>query len=211
LANAFVSDFDGTITETDFYTLLIERYLPVDAPDFFEEYRQGKRTHFEAMQAYFDYAPSDPKALETLLRDTRPDPEAESVIARLNDVGWDVIVVSAGCAWYIERILNGLPVTIHASPGDIDPAGGLKMRLPVESPFFSPDKGIDKSAVVRDALARYGRVIFAGDGPPDLAPALLVQPELRFARRWLAEELERRGERFRMFRRWAEIETALLH
>ena len=83
------------------------------------------------------------------------------------------------------------------------------MRLPEESPFFSATHGIDKSAVVRDAMCRYKRTAFAGDGPPDLEPILLVSPEYRFARSWLAGELQRRAEYFRPFRRWSEISAAL--
>lgn len=208
---ALVSDFDGTITETDFFVLLLERYMPDNAPRFLEDWRNGKRTHFDAMQGYFDYAPADPAALDTLLRDTSPDPDLHESVARLAGAGWDLIVVSAGCSWYIERILEGLPATIHASPGEIDPSGGLKMRVPVESPFFSPTHGISKPAVMRDALARYERVAFAGDGPPDLEPVLLAPQELRFARRWLADELTRREEPHRRYDRWSDIVNALLH
>jgi 2-hydroxy-3-keto-5-methylthiopentenyl-1-phosphate phosphatase len=209
--SAIVSDFDGTITETDFFTLIVQHHMPAGAPDFFEEWRTGKRTHFEAMQAYFAYAPEGDDALQALMRDTRPDPDFRQAVERLDRAGWDVIVVSAGCSWYIERILAGAKVTIHASPGEIVPGGGLQMRLPVDSPFFSPTHGIDKSAVMRDALARYETVAFAGDGPPDLGPALLAPPHLRFARRWLAEELSRRGDPYRAFHRWSDIAGALLH
>ena len=34
--------------------------------------------------------------------------------------------------------------------------------------------------------ARYDRVAFAGDGPPDIEPALLVPADMRFARGALA-------------------------
>lgn len=205
-----VSDFDGTITQTDFFSLLVERHIPADAPDFLEEWRHRRLTHFEAMQAYFDYVPADTLILEELIRDTRPDPDAAAAVSKLNDAGWDVTVVSAGCSWYIERALKGLPVTIHASPGAIDPKGGLKMRLPVESPFLSRTHGIDKAAVMRDALGRYEQAAFAGDGPPDLEAALLARPELRFARGWLAQDLVQRKERFHSFSRWSQIADLLL-
>ena len=52
--------------------------------------------------------------------------------------------------------------------------------------------GVSKVAIVRDALNRSDSVAFAGDGRPDLRPALLVQPRLRFARGWLAEALSER-------------------
>jgi 2,3-diketo-5-methylthio-1-phosphopentane phosphatase len=210
--SAFVSDFDGTITDFDVYALIAERYMPKDHPDYFADYRAGHLTHFEAMQSYFRFAPSEPEALERLLRDTRPDPELAACVRRLEASGWDLIIVSAGSSWYIERILEaaGISATIHANPGNIAGSRGLVLRLPEESPFFSADAGIDKAAVVRAALERYRTVAFAGDGPPDVQPALLVPPSMRFARRYLAQALDGLGEAYRPYRTWSEAVRMLL-
>jgi 2,3-diketo-5-methylthio-1-phosphopentane phosphatase len=210
--SAFVSDFDGTITESDVYTLIAERYMPSDHPDYFADYREGRITHFEAMQAYYNYAPSEPQALDRLLRDTKPDPELSDCVHRLEASGWDVIIVSAGSSWYIERILGtaGVSATIYSNPGEIEEGRGLVLQLPEESPYFSPQMGIDKAKVVRDALRRYKRVAFAGDGPPDVEPALLVVPALRFARGFLAQALERRGEPYQAYRIWSEVVETLV-
>ena len=83
------------------------------------------------------------------------------------------------------------------------------MSLPERSRFFSPATGVNKVAIVRDALDRSDRVAFAGDGRPDLEPALLVQAQLRFARGWLAEALKERGEGFYPFERWSQIADQL--
>lgn len=53
----FVSDYDGTITNNDMYSLLAERYVPASAPDYFTEYVEGRITHFDAMAAYFAFMP----------------------------------------------------------------------------------------------------------------------------------------------------------
>ncbi|HYO82476.1 MAG TPA: HAD-IB family phosphatase [Bryobacteraceae bacterium] len=211
--SALVTDFDGTITQRDFYLLLAERFIPSSEPDYLEEYRQGRLTHFEAMQGYFDYTPEEPAELGRLLLDVSPDPELSSAVRRLEQAGWDLIIVSAGSSWYIDRILKqaGIEATVHANPGEIVPGRGLVMQLPRESLFFSPEVGIDKSAVLRDAQARYETVAFAGDGPPDLPPALLTRPDLRFARGWLADALREREEFFQAFGRWSEVVTRLLH
>jgi 2,3-diketo-5-methylthio-1-phosphopentane phosphatase len=209
---AFVSDFDGTITDSDVYTLIAERFMPKDHPDYFAHYRAGRITHFEAMQAFYHFAPSEPQALNRLLRDTKPDPQLAHCVRRLDASGWDLIIVSAGSSWYIERILAaaGVSATIHSNPGQIEEGRGLVLRLPKESPFFSPQVGIDKAGVVRDALNRYKKVAFAGDGPPDVESALLVAPRQRFARRFLAEALEKRGEPYHPYRIWSEVVEALL-
>ena len=47
-------------------------------------------------------------------------------------------------------------------------------------------------------------------GPPDLEPALLVRPELRFATGHLAGELGRLGEGFHRFEHWSEVARRLV-
>jgi 2-hydroxy-3-keto-5-methylthiopentenyl-1-phosphate phosphatase len=164
------------------------------------------------MRAYMSHAPEDADQLERLMEQTRPDPQFAETVHRLTRSGWEVVVASAGSSWYIERILAragvaGLP--IHANRGSIQHGRGLWMELPVDSPFFSPEVGIDKAAIVRDAISRAEVAAFAGDGPLDLGPAMLVKLEFRFARGWLARELARLGEPFTECRRWADIAVAL--
>lgn len=205
--SVLVSDFDGTITRHDFYQLVAREYMPADAPDYFARYAAGKMTHFEAMAAIFACAPDEEARLADLLRRVEPDPDLRAGAECLERDGWDLVVVSAGSSWYIERILDaaGVRATVHANPGRIQEGRGLVLGLPRDSPFFCPEVGIDKAAVVEDALRRYGRVAFAGDGPPDVKPALLVDPSLRFARGYLAGELAARGEAFLPYGRWFEI------
>src|SRR5215510_5097288 len=71
----FVSDYDGTITDKDFYSLLAERYVPANTPDYFARYREGRISHFEAMAAYFAFAPTEERQLEELLAASEPDPD----------------------------------------------------------------------------------------------------------------------------------------
>jgi 2-hydroxy-3-keto-5-methylthiopentenyl-1-phosphate phosphatase len=73
-------------------------------------------------------------------------------------------------------------VSVHANPGAFDPTWGLQMSLPERSRFFRPTTEVNKVEIVLDALIRSGRVALVGDGRPDLEPALLVQPQSRFAR-----------------------------
>ena len=103
--------------------------------------------------------------------------------------GWELLVVSAGSSWYVERVLRraGVAATVYSNPGHLEKGRGLVLeKLDRSSPYHSASVGVDKSAVVRHALHVAEMVAFAGDGPPDLQPALLVRPELRFARGFLA-------------------------
>src|SRR5215472_2167328 len=208
----FVSDYDGTITNKDIYALLAERYAPADTPDYFAQYVEGRLTHFEAMAAYFAFVPTDEQQLEDLLDAAEADPDLGASAALLKRAGWELLVVSAGSSWYIERVLRraGVAATVYSNPGRLETGRGLVLEKPdTSSPYHSPSMGVDKSAVVRHALHLAETVAFAGDGPPDLPPALLVRPDLRFARGILAEQLRDRGEAFQPFSRWSEIARKL--
>jgi 2-hydroxy-3-keto-5-methylthiopentenyl-1-phosphate phosphatase len=140
------------------------------------------------------------------------DPELAKGIASLNAAGWRVVVVSYGCLWYIDRLLSsaGVDLEVHANPGALE-GGRLAMRWPTNTPFPSKDNGISKESVIRWHQAQGSVVAFAGDGPADVEPALLVPPDLRFARADLAEGLRVLGADFRPFGRWSEIAKALAH
>jgi 2,3-diketo-5-methylthio-1-phosphopentane phosphatase len=208
----FVSDYDGTITDKDFYRLLAERYAPGGTPDYFSHYREGRITHFEAMAAYFAFAPTEEQQLEELLTASQADPELGASGALLRRAGWELWVASAGSSWYVERVLSraGVAATVFSNPGRLEHGRGLVLeKLDPASPYHSPSVGVDKSSVVRHALDRAETVAYAGDGSTDVQPALLVPPDLRFARGYLAEALRERGESFRPFSRWSEIARTL--
>jgi 2-hydroxy-3-keto-5-methylthiopentenyl-1-phosphate phosphatase len=211
--NTLVSDFDGTLTRHDFFRLALERLVPPGLPNYWQEYRAGRLTHFEAMQRY--YAAIRATETETLrvVEALELEPELAVWVGRLERAGWKLVIASAGCAWYIDRLLRaqGVRVEVHANPGRFEEGEGLLLELPVRSPFFSPSHGIDKAAVVRAAGQRGGRVAFAGDGYPDAPAARLVAPELRFATAALAVALEQEGLSFRRFDRWAEVARALVN
>lgn len=207
-----VSDFDGTVTRYDFFDRVRKRWPFPPQDDPWEKFVEGEMTHFQALAEIFASIRTSETDLLDLADSTELDPSFANSVRALQDHGWEVVIASAGCSWYIDFLLNkaGVSVSVHANPGTFDPKRGLLMSLPERSPFFSQSKGVNKVAIVQDALQRSDRVAFAGDGRPDLRPALLVQPQLRFARGWLAEALTERGEQFHPFERWSQIADQLL-
>ncbi len=176
-----------------------------------EEFRAGSISHFTALKEIYALSAPGETALLGLTDEMGLEPELAHWVGRLREANWDVIVVSAGCQWYIDRLLRGAGVSlkVHANPGRVV-EGRLLLEWPEHSPFQSDDTGIDKPGVVRDSLKRVAIVAFAGDGIPDLPAALLVPAELRFARNDLATALRQRGEAFHPFERWSEIARHLL-
>jgi 2,3-diketo-5-methylthio-1-phosphopentane phosphatase len=206
-----VSDFDGTMTRRDFFQLVVDRLLPADAPDFWSEYLAGRITHFEALKGIFGSVTAGEAALLELVASMELEPGLKAEVESLRRAGWRVVVASAGCDWYIRRLLAEAEVVVevHANPGRIE-GGRLVMERPEGSPFLSRETGVDKLGVVREAMRDGRKVAFAGDGRPDLAPSLLVPGGLRFARGVLAAELTALGEDFRPFERWSEVARALI-
>jgi 2,3-diketo-5-methylthio-1-phosphopentane phosphatase len=206
-----ISDFDGTITRYDFFDRVRKRWPFPAQDDPWEKFVEGEITHFQALAEIFASIRTTEADLLGLADSTELDPSFAKPVRALQDHGWEVVIASAGCDWYIDFLLKraGVVVSVHANPGAFDPKRGLIMSLPERSPFFSPTKGVNKVALVQDALKRSDCVAFAGDGRPDLRPALLVQPQLRLARGWLAEALSERGEGFYPFDHWSQIADQL--
>jgi 2-hydroxy-3-keto-5-methylthiopentenyl-1-phosphate phosphatase len=207
-----VSDFDGTMTRHDFYQLVRARWWNEADSDPWEEYMAGRLTHFDALNRFFGRIQADPPTLRAFADDMELDPTLPAALDRLHEAGWMLVIASAGCEWYIRHLLAAVrvPFVLHANPGQLTREGALQMVLPVESPFLSHQTGIDKVAVVRDALRCHAPVAFAGDGPPDLAPARLVPAGYRFARGHLAGALTAAGEGYRPLVDWASLAAALL-
>jgi 2-hydroxy-3-keto-5-methylthiopentenyl-1-phosphate phosphatase len=210
-ARVLVSDFDGTMTRHDFYDLVRRRWPVPPDDDPWEHYVAGRLTHFEALAAIFARIRTDERSLLGVAEEMELDPDLPRALTRLRQHGWEVVVASAGCAWYIDYLLRraGVTLTVHANPGRYVAGAGLQMSLPEPSRFLSRTTGIDKSAVVRDALERAAAVAFAGDGRPDREPALLVPATRRFARGWLAGQLRSDQQPFQSFDRWSQIADSL--
>ncbi len=211
-AKILVSDFDGTMTQHDFYKLVIESLLPSDTPDYWAGYRTGTITHFEALRRYFAAIHAPEEAVLAVARRMNLDPGLPDAVQALRRADWDVVVTSAGCDWYIHHLLDeaGVSLEVYSNPGRFQTGNGLLMEMPHDSPFLSATLGINKIGVVQHFLAKGRTVAFAGDGFPDAEPARLVSDDLRFARGDLAQVLQEEGLPFHRFDAWSEIARLLL-
>ncbi len=201
------------MTARDFFKLAIQQLLPPDVTNFWINYRAGRITHFQALQRYFAEIRKSESEVLNVVDQMELDPALPQAVANLRKAGWQVIVTSAGCEWYISRLLSqaGVELEVYANPGSFVEGRGLQMELPAGSPFLSPTLGVDKAAVVRHHLESGRTVAFAGDGFPDEEAARLVPGHLRFARGDLADVLEKHGEPFQTFSVWSEVARRLIN
>lgn len=207
-----VTDFDGTLTSVDFYKIALERFTPPETRLVWERYLRRELTVFETLQAVFASIQATEADVLAALPDLKFDPGATAAIQQLQQAGWKVVVASAGCAWYVRKILMaaGIDIEIHANPGGFIEGQGLRMKMAADSPFLSPKAGVDKAAIVAQGLTQYRQVAFAGDSAPDLDAARLVSDDLRFARSQLAELLDREQRPYYRYSHWSEIAAILL-
>src|ERR1700733_3681483 len=206
-----ISDFDGTLTRYDFFDLVRKRWPVPPEDDPWEKFVSGRMTHFEALAEIFARIRTSEADLLELANSMELDSSFAKSARELQKRRWEIVIASAGCDWYIRFLLKqaGVSVLLYDNPGVFGPECGFQMSLPESSRFFSPTTGVNKVEIVRDALSRSDRVAFAGDGRPDMEPALLVKPEFRFARGWLAEAFTERGEKFHPFEHWSQIADQL--
>lgn len=213
MSRILITDFDGTLCRNEFYQLVSSRLLQSDTSSFWQQFLNGSLSHLEVLQAYFGAIRATEAEVLGLLPAMKLEPRFAELAEDLQHSGWKIIVASAGCSWYIERLLRptGIDLEIYANPGRwVGGEQGLVMSPPRESRFYHPMYGIDKAAIVREALAQAGTVAYAGDGLTDVPALLLLPADRRFAKRDSAAELKRLGEGFHPFDRWAEVAESLL-
>jgi 2-hydroxy-3-keto-5-methylthiopentenyl-1-phosphate phosphatase len=206
----FISDFDGTLAHPNFYQLVRKHLVPRGTPDYWSEYRAGTMTHFDALVAFFAAAQGGESALLGMVDRMEVPADLAEHVERLRDLEWEIVIVSAGCCWYVQELLAraGVQLPVFANPGRIID-GRLVMERPADSAHFCWETGVDKAAVVRGFQQETHTVAFAGDGFPDFEAARLVPAKYRFARSDLAAACRKENVPFRPFDQWTEVTAAL--
>ncbi len=209
----FITDFDGTITKYDFYRVALAELIPPGIPDYWEMYLSGKLSHFDVLNKMFSHISASTETVLAAVDKMQFDPQTTAATAKLRAAGWEIQIASAGCEWYIRYLLanHGVDIPVNANPGSYSPETGLVMTPPTTSPYYTTATGIDKNAIMQNALATANIVAFAGDGPPDYPPALAIPANYRFATGWLAEKLTTENVPFNYFERWSEIADVLVN
>lgn len=205
---AFVSDFDGTITEDDFFTYTTRAYFDEEALAPWREYLAGRKTHFNALKEMFAQIRVDNSELEKLVDHIYVDKDLDKVWQLCVDKGIELYVCSAGNDYYIKRILGDriqkYSITLVTNNGIYSPETGLIMTAPPkDSLFYDENIGISKYRLVKKLKEEGYFVIFAGDGPPDFEPAKIA--DVVFARKMLLERTKAEGLKTRKFDGFEDI------
>ena len=205
---AFVSDFDGTISEDDFFAYTAKAYFDERALAPWRAFLAGEKTHFKALKEMFAQIHVSDDELHSLIDAIPIDPELENTWRCCRDKGVRMYVCSAGNDYYIRRLIGALikkyDVTLVSNHGEYAPETGLVMTAPEKtSPYFDENVGISKLKLVEKLKSEGFKVVFAGDGPPDVAPAGIA--DVVFAKKFLLRACREKGIKTRRFESFKEI------
>jgi len=201
----FVSDFDGTLTEKDFYKIIMEEYLKEDCKKLYNDWRNKKIKDIDYLGYVFKSIGRNEKEIFEDIMKISLDPFAEEFIENIKANGGDFAVVSAGTSYYIDRIFESKcikDVKVYSNKG-VFKDNGIHFELDKTSEFYSDIYGIDKAKVVKKLKESYDFVFYAGDSEPDLNAALMA--DVVFAKSSLKELLDEKNKEYFKFENFKEI------
>ena len=187
---ALVSDFDGTVSEDDFFWYVADHFLTPQDLEPWKMYMRGEISHLEAMRGVFSKLHVREEELQRFIDTIYTDKYLEETASYCHEEGIPFYIASAGCDYYINRLIGHIikkyDIHLVTNHGVYDINKGLELFPPKSSPFYDEDVGISKLGVVRFLKKEGYKVVFAGDGPPDVLAA--KEADVVFAKKYLLEK-----------------------
>lgn len=206
----FLSDFDGTLSEKDFFHVIIDRHFQKESEKLYADWDNKVMTDLEYLSRLFGSIGRDEAGIDEDIDQIPFDPDAKRVIEHVRKLGGDFIVISAGTDYYIKRLFNryGIrDVPIISNPGEYKDLG-IRLNVDPAGRYYSKLYGIDKEKVAHDLMKDYDTVFFAGDSLPDLKAALLA--DTIFAKGKLQGLLDSENRSYVPISSFADIENYLI-
>jgi 2-hydroxy-3-keto-5-methylthiopentenyl-1-phosphate phosphatase len=169
-------DFDGTITEEDVSFALLDAFAQGNWREWFEKYREHKITVGEFNTRAFAMVRATRTELLKAAREmVRLRPGLHELINYCRQRDFRFVIVSNGLDFYIMTILKdaGLgDIEVHAARTRFYQSG-LKVQYigPDNIPLLSGFK----DAYTKMFLEQDPRLVYVGNGPSDVPPALHAQ------------------------------------
>lgn len=188
-----IADFDGTISEEDFYKKIMNKYMPEKIETTYRNFKQEKMKDIDFLNDIFINMNLSEKEIEEEILDLKIDSYVKEVITYVRQMEGDFIILSAGCSYYIEKVienLNIVAIPIFSNPG-VYREKGMHIKPNKENEFYSERYGIDKELVVKYFRKQYEVIAYIGDSAPDYKASL--HADIRFAKGELIELCEKNG------------------
>ncbi len=185
---AIFFDFDGTISATDTGVYLLQRLAAPGWREVGNRYEAGEIGSRECLALEWALLGADESRLRAVAAEVPMDPDVDSLVTALLDVGAEVSVVSDGFGFNVHEQLGYLGIPILTN--EVDWSTGA-LEFPNADPSCAcASCGTCKRAPIEAAAARGRQTVLVGDGVSDRRAA--VAADVVFAKdglaRWCAEE-----------------------
>ncbi len=174
---ALVSDFDGTVSDDDFFNYIVRRYLDDKALEPWRAYLAGKKRHFDALAEIFAKLQVPQEEFDAFIDSIKIDGSFINLASFCAERQIPVYICSAGSDYYIRRRLKGdierLNIQLISNHGIYNEKSGL--TISPNRDYFDTELGISKAGVVKELEQKGFYVVYCGDGMPDINAARLAQ------------------------------------
>ncbi len=192
----FISDFDGTLTDEDFYYIIMKKFLGDKGREIYRDWTSGNMTVFEFLKTIFGSTNESEEEIRKAVMDIKFDTYAKNFIKSIEEANGEFMILSAGCSYYIHKLLEHLDiknVKVITNNGVYED-GKIIMAADKNSPFYSETYGVDKALVVEHYKSMYPKLYYAGDSEPDFRASR--KADIVFARGHLQKMLRDSGDNF---------------
>ncbi|MCO7175016.1 MtnX-like HAD-IB family phosphatase [Sporolactobacillus kofuensis] len=205
----FLSDFDGTLSDKDFFHVIIDRHFADQRDKLYDDWDKKVMTDLDYLSRLFKSIDRDQVGIDEDIDAVPFDPYAKKVIEHVKALGGAFVVISAGTDYYIKRIFEKQGITdvkIYSNPGVYENRG-IQLKPDPNGSYYSELYGIDKQKLARDLMKEYNTVLFAGDSLPDLKAAMLA--DTIFAKGKLQNLLDQENKEYVAINSFKDVENYL--
>ena len=201
----FITDFDGTITAQDFFLQILYRY------EHEKIFSSKKKSGVELLSDVLENSNLSEIEFIEEIKHIPMDKEFIYFSDFIKKQGLDLLILSAGSSYYIEKKLyfEGVKNFKLLSNGGAFVDGNFKFLANEDEKFFCPVYGIDKEKVVLFYKKKYDRIFYAGDSVVDFYAAKLA--DYIFAKKKLAEILKMFKIDFFEFKNFKDIQKQTIN
>lgn len=169
---AFVSDFDGTITNKDFYWEIIEQCYP-EGTLLYERWKANEIKDIDFLTQVFQSVNMEEDVLIRMIHSMEIDSYVPEFIHQVQQNEGDFYILSAGTDYYINHFLQQhhiKNVDVFSNQGYFHD-NNIHLKIDPSIPFYSKKYGIDKAKVIQSLKQWYDVIYFIGDSEPDVHAA----------------------------------------
>ncbi len=196
-------DFDGTITEVDFYRMVMKYLTPEQQKLALDTYKNGG-TVKGFLKYVFSNINQDKHVIDEEVRRIKFKKGFKELLKYVKENNGELIIISAGLTYYVKKSLqirNIFDIQIYANRSHYRDKG---LHFDENDNDFACEKfGIDKEKIVKKFKKYYAKSYYIADGFPDYKASLFTDEV--FATGMLEQIYNREGKTYKPFNDFVEI------